>query len=439
MVRTARLRTPMAGRRLSTRRLRRRRSTRLVVYPSWSTRGRTRWLFRFRLRRSHRCVGNVPSVLADGCLTLVLFVQPIACVPVIPTLSARVETSSPPSYSDAMMLQCRVDCSELIPLESVDVNGLTNLTLLSVQRAAEAVRLVAQLTERVEGWSAQRTLDQTTVDSARNRLRAKVQLAVAHRLEEARVVEMVDEEIVESASEGTEEEIASAEEYWLSRTRDIIAKITQVIQDIGLIHRDNGTKARINKYKFKPKQKGLRRKHMLAQTDNNGRSGEDFKHSGDSMPIRESPDPSNTPCTPTHHDTDYHASPASRPSTPRSLTRTHNGPEDPLPPLSTSSEPAVTCRRDDNVDRTSHRILVVLLLLGPLHHLTNWGRTPGRGWRERNALILAVAKGRLGTCKGDRCNRPRDIGVRNIGREMPGKVPNVPKQSERSHHSDCSR
>ncbi|KAF9778859.1 hypothetical protein BJ322DRAFT_1024733 [Thelephora terrestris] len=97
---------------------------------------------------------------------------------------------------------------------TVDVNGLTDLMLLLVQRAAEAVCLVAQLTERVEGWSVQRTLDQTMVDSARNRLRAEVQLAVAHRLEEARVVEMVDEEVVESASEGTEEEVASAEEYW---------------------------------------------------------------------------------------------------------------------------------------------------------------------------------------------------------------------------------
>ncbi|KAF9779687.1 hypothetical protein BJ322DRAFT_1113477 [Thelephora terrestris] len=141
-----------------------------------------------------------------------------ACVPVIPALSARVETLNPPSYSDATMLQCRVDRGELIPVESVDVNGLTDLTLLSVQRAAEAVRLVAQLTERVEGWSVQRTLDQTMVDSARNRLRAEVQLAVAHRLEEARVVEMVDEEVDENASEESEEEVASAEEYWQTRS-----------------------------------------------------------------------------------------------------------------------------------------------------------------------------------------------------------------------------
>jgi hypothetical protein len=179
---------------------------------------RTRWQFRFRLRRSRRCMGNVLSVLVDGFLIAGHFVQRTACVPVIPTLSTRVETSSPPSYSDATMLQCRLDRGKLIPVESIDVNGLTDLTLLSVQRAAEAVRLVAQLTERVEGWSVQRTLDQTTVDSARNRLRAEVQLVAAHRLEEAQVVEMVDEEVVESASEGTEEEIASAEEYWQTRS-----------------------------------------------------------------------------------------------------------------------------------------------------------------------------------------------------------------------------
>ncbi|KAF9782881.1 hypothetical protein BJ322DRAFT_1110760 [Thelephora terrestris] len=106
------------------------------------------------------------------------------------------------------------------------MNGLTNLTLLSVQRAAEAVRLVAQLTERVEGWSAQRTLDQTTVDSARNCLRAEVQLAVAHRLEEARVVEMVNEEVDESASEGTEEEVASAENV----TRNIVNALISNIE-----------------------------------------------------------------------------------------------------------------------------------------------------------------------------------------------------------------
>src|SRR6202161_2229192 len=182
MGRIARLRIPMAGRRSFARRLRRRRLTRLAVLPSWSTRGRTRWPFRFRLRRSLRCVGSVPSVLVDGFLIVGHFVQRTACVPVIQKLSTRVETSSPPSYSDATMLQCRVDRGELIPVESVDVNGLTGLTLLSVQCAAEAVRLVAQLTERVEGWSAQRTLDQTTVDSARNRLRADVQLAVAHHL-----------------------------------------------------------------------------------------------------------------------------------------------------------------------------------------------------------------------------------------------------------------
>src|ERR1700709_2163327 len=141
MGRIARLRIPMVGRRSFARRLRRRRLTRLVVLPSWSTRGRTRWPFRFRPRPSLRCLGSVRSVLVVGFLIVGHFVQRTACVPVIQTLSARVETLSPPSYSDATMLQCRVDRGELIPVESVDVNGLT--TLLSVQRAAEAVRLVA--------------------------------------------------------------------------------------------------------------------------------------------------------------------------------------------------------------------------------------------------------------------------------------------------------
>src|ERR1700709_55925 len=218
MGRTVHLRIPRVGSGYFARRLMRRRLTRLVVLPSWSTWGRTRWPFRFRLRRSLLCVGSVLSALVVGFLIVGHFVQRTACVPVIPTLSARVETLSPPSYSDATMLQCRVDRGELIPVESVDVNGLTDLTLLSVQRAAEAVRLVAQLTERVEGWSVQRTLDRTTVDSARNRLRAEVQLVTAHRLEEARVVEMVDEEVDENVSEGTEEEIASAEEYWQTRS-----------------------------------------------------------------------------------------------------------------------------------------------------------------------------------------------------------------------------
>src|ERR1700709_206279 len=218
MGRTVHLRIPMAGRRSFARRLRRRRLTRLAVLPSWSTRGRMRWPVRFRLRRSLRCVGTVLAALVVGFLIAGHFVQRTACVPVIQTLSARVETSNPPSYSDATMLQCRLDRNELIPVESVDVNGLTNLTLLSVQRAAEAVRLVAQLTERVEGWSVQRTQDQTMVDSARNRLRAEGQLVAAHRLEEARVVEMVDEGVDENVSEGTEEESASADEGWQTRS-----------------------------------------------------------------------------------------------------------------------------------------------------------------------------------------------------------------------------
>jgi hypothetical protein len=92
--------------------------------------------------------------------------------------------------------------------------------LSSVQCAADALTLVRQLSDRMAEWSAQRTRiqDQTLVDSARSRLCTRVQLALAHHLEEARVDEMVDKGAVKSVSEGMEEEIASAEEYWQTRS-----------------------------------------------------------------------------------------------------------------------------------------------------------------------------------------------------------------------------
>jgi hypothetical protein len=137
----------------------------------------------------------------------------------------------------------------------------------------------------------------------------------------------------------------------LSRTRDIVAKITQVIQDIGLIRSANSTKGVTSHYKLKRGQKGLHRKCTSANKGNDEQSGEGCKHSPDSTTMSESTDPSSTLYTPTHHETNSHASPSSRPSTPRSPTRTHSGPGDPLPPLSASSEPAVTCRRDNSVDQ----------------------------------------------------------------------------------------
>jgi hypothetical protein len=129
-----------------------------------------------------------------------------------------------------------------------------------------------------------------------------------------------------------------------------VAKIAQVIQDIGLI-RSNSTKATNKYYKTKQEQKDLRHKDSPEKTGNNERSGEGCVRSEGSMSTLELPGPANTPCIPTRHETSYHASPVSRPSTPRSLMRTHNGPGDLLLPPSTSSELDVTCRRDDNVDQ----------------------------------------------------------------------------------------
>jgi hypothetical protein len=136
----------------------------------------------------------------------------------------------------------------------------------------------------------------------------------------------------------------------VSRTCDILFKITQIIQDIGLIRNNNNSTKRTNKnYKLKPERKDLRHKGSPEGMDNNERSDEDYEHSGDNKSTPGLPGPASTLCIPTHHETDYHASPVSHPSTPRSLMRTHNGPGDPLPPLSTSFVPAVTCRRNNNI------------------------------------------------------------------------------------------
>jgi hypothetical protein len=121
-----------------------------------------------------------------------------------------------PSYQDATMLQCRLDRGELIPVESVDVNDLTALMLSSVRRAEVALSLVTSLSDRMAEWSAERSRAQAqaSLDLARGRLRAELRLAVAHRLEADRAVEMVDEEVVESAL-GEGEVTASVEEaYW---------------------------------------------------------------------------------------------------------------------------------------------------------------------------------------------------------------------------------
>jgi hypothetical protein len=139
--------------------------------------------------------------------------------------------------------------------------------------------------------------------------------------------------------------------WWLSRTRDIVAKITQVIQDIGLIRKNNSTKAANKNYKIRQEQMGPRHKRSPERTDNDERSGEDYVRSEGNTNTLALPDLPNTPCIPTHHDISYHASLASRPTRPRSLMRTHNGLGDPPLPPSTSSEPDVTCRRDDNVDQ----------------------------------------------------------------------------------------
>jgi hypothetical protein len=124
--------------------------------------------------------------------------------------------SSPLSYQDATLLQCRLDRGELVPVESVDVNDLTALTLSSVRRAEVALTLVTSLSDRMAEWTAEqnRTQAQASLDLARERLRAEISLAVAHRLEADRAVAMVDKGVDESALEEVVGTASVEEAYW---------------------------------------------------------------------------------------------------------------------------------------------------------------------------------------------------------------------------------
>jgi hypothetical protein len=105
---------------------------------------------------------------------------------------------------------------ELVPVESVDVNDLTALTLLSVWHAEVALMLVTSLSDRMAEWTVERnqTRAQASLDLARERLRAEVSLALAQHLEEARVTAMVDEETAGSALEEVEGTASVDEAYW---------------------------------------------------------------------------------------------------------------------------------------------------------------------------------------------------------------------------------
>jgi hypothetical protein len=96
------------------------------------------------------------------------------------------------------------------------VNDLTALTLSSVRRAEVALTLVTSLSDRMAEWTAERnqTRAQASLDLARERLCAKICLAVAHRLEADWAVTMVDEETGKSALEEVEGTASVDEAYW---------------------------------------------------------------------------------------------------------------------------------------------------------------------------------------------------------------------------------
>jgi hypothetical protein len=68
----------------------------------------------------------------------------------------------------------------------------------------------------------------------------------------------------------------------LSRTRDIVSKIAQIIQDIGLIQSNKNTKATNRNWISKPEQRDLRHKSSPERKGNDERNDEGYAHSEDS-------------------------------------------------------------------------------------------------------------------------------------------------------------
>ena len=124
----------------------------------------------------------------------------------------------------------------------------------------------------------------------------------------------------------------------LSRTRDILVKVTQVIQDIGLIHSNNTKNKRT-----KQGGKDLRYKRTSDRKGSDEQNERDYRHFEDNMNTPSLPDPASNLDNPTHHAGIPRASPASRPLDPHSLTRTHTCPEDWPLPTSTAFELGEPC------------------------------------------------------------------------------------------------
>jgi hypothetical protein len=123
----------------------------------------------------------------------------------------------------------------------------------------------------------------------------------------------------------------------VSRTRDIVQKITQIIQDIGLICRNKNTKQTTKGTRLGGKEALDKRTRKWICTD--VQSGADDTRSADSKCTSLTPDPPSIPDSPARHDPTPHASPALHSPVHHSPIRTHTCPEASLSPASAAFEP----------------------------------------------------------------------------------------------------
>jgi hypothetical protein len=132
----------------------------------------------------------------------------------------------------------------------------------------------------------------------------------------------------------------------LSQTHDILTKITQIIQDIGLI-RHTGNNTRRNKDKTKPEGKDLLYKHSPDISDNDEQSERDYIPTEDSKNNPSKPGPPSSPGIPKHCAPTHQTYPSSLNLTLHGLDQIHTSPEDSLLPTSAAFELDEPCLTGD--------------------------------------------------------------------------------------------
>jgi hypothetical protein len=133
----------------------------------------------------------------------------------------------------------------------------------------------------------------------------------------------------------------------MSRTRDIVTKITQVIQDIGLIRSRYNKNTKGSKDEIRQGGKDLPYKHTPDLLGNNERNEKDYIWTEDNRCNPDIPDPPSSPDTPEHHAPSHQTYPSSLNLTLYGLDQTHTVPVNSPLPTSTAFELGEPCSTGD--------------------------------------------------------------------------------------------